>query len=67
LWVFFITRAAQLVVGSAGVIATVAGIVGNAALCLWAVLEIGWGVNPFRRVLGAVVLVGEIATHLRGN
>jgi hypothetical protein len=23
---------------------------------IWAVMEIGWGVNPFRRILGAVVL-----------
>lgn len=26
------------------------------AFIVWSIMEIGWGVNPFRRMLGAVVL-----------
>lgn len=29
---------------------------GTAALLWWSTAEVGWGVNPFRRMLGAVVL-----------
>jgi|GEM_PF-1773716 len=32
----------------------------------WAVLEVGWGVNPFRRGLGAVVLVLSCVGFLLG-
>jgi hypothetical protein len=30
--------------------------IAQAAFIIWAVMEIGWGVNPFRRILGALVL-----------
>jgi len=29
-------------------------------LLLWALLELGWGVNYFRRLLGLIILVGII-------
>lgn len=32
------------------------GKIGSIALIIWAVLELGWGVNYFRRGLGLVVL-----------
>ena len=31
------------------------------ALAWWAVLEVGWGDSPFRRVLGAAVLLAILA------
>jgi type IV secretory pathway VirB2 component (pilin) len=37
-----------------------AGIVATIALAVWAADELIRGVNPFRRVLGAVVLVGIV-------
>lgn len=33
-----------------------AGYISTASLVIWAVLEVGWGVTPFRRTLGTVVL-----------
>jgi hypothetical protein len=39
--------------------------VGTAALGWWAVAEIGWGVNPWRRFLGTMVLTGSVASLLR--
>ena len=36
--------------------------VASAALAIWAVLEIAWGVNPFRRGLGYVVHVRWLCT-----
>ena len=61
LWVFIILTAGRLIFHPAGLLPTVTSIVGAAALITWAVLEIGWGVNPFRRMLGAVVLIAAIA------
>jgi hypothetical protein len=34
------------------------------ALGIWALLEIFWGASPFRRVLGAVVLVFMILSRV---
>ena len=44
-------------------------VVGTAALVLWALDEVLRGVNPFRRLLGGTVLVGQVLTlvaRLRG-
>ena len=46
-----------------------AALLGAALACfVWAVLEIGWGVNPFRRILGVLglVVLAAIALHGRG-
>jgi len=53
-----------VVVGWTGVLdetrsATLAG-VGRGALVVWALDELVRGASPFRRLLGAVVLVGQI-------
>jgi hypothetical protein len=40
------------------------GIVAGIALAIWAILEIVRGDSPFRRVLGAVVLVAMVASRL---
>ena len=48
-----LTVAAFLIAGASGLwVSRAAGL----AWIYWSALEIGWGVNPFRRVLGAVVL-----------
>lgn len=54
LWIWIATA----IVGRflSGGAATVVGVIGSVALAVWAVLEIGWGVNPFRRILGGIVL-----------
>ncbi len=39
-----------------GQVREVANWIAQLIFALWAVLEIGWGVNPFRRILGAAVL-----------
>lgn len=43
---------------------TVFSVISAIALAAWAVLEIAKGVNPFRRALGAVVLLGMIVSRL---
>lgn len=43
--------------------AAVSGL-GRGALVVWALDELVRGVNPFRRVLGAVVLTGQLASVL---
>ena len=57
LWGFLAAAAVQWVIHPGG---WVVSVLGMAALVIWAFLEIGWGANPFRRLLGAVVLLGEI-------
>ena len=43
-----------------------AGVASALAWAYWSALEIGWGVNPFRRILGASVLVAvPLAAWLR--
>jgi len=46
-----------------GAFATTFGYIGTAALTYWAGDEIARGVNPFRRLVGVVVLTG-IVVHL---
>jgi hypothetical protein len=54
LWIWI----ASAVIGrfASGGIGTAVGVIGSLALAVWAALEVGWGVNPFRRILGGVVL-----------
>ena len=40
-----------------GIVHNIAQIIFLVALAVWAVLEIGWGTNYFRRALGLIVLV----------
>jgi hypothetical protein len=56
LWIWIVATVVGLVV-SAGWIS----VVDTVALAVWAVLEIWKGVNPFRRGLGAIVLLGILA------
>jgi hypothetical protein len=63
LWVWIAARALGWVL-HAGAVEQVVSLVGSAALVLWAVLEIRSGVNPWRRLLGLVVLVWTGASVL---
>ncbi len=42
---------------SKGQMHRVANGISQTAFVIWALMEIVWGVNPFRRILGSVVLV----------
>jgi hypothetical protein len=53
LWVFIVATAIRAVLHPHGAI-------GTGALLVWAALEVARGANPFRRILGAVVLVGVV-------
>jgi hypothetical protein len=61
--VFLVATFAGWVLTPDGTVGTVLSWVARAALVWWAVLEVGWGVNPFRRVLGATFL-GLVAWRL---
>lgn len=61
LWVWIAATAVRVVASPSGTAATALSVVGGLGLAVWAVLELGWGVNPWRRLLGAVVLVGQLA------
>ena len=60
LWVFLAATATRLLFHPAGTLGTIVSVVGTISLVVWAVLEIIRGDSPFRRVLGAVVLMGLV-------
>lgn len=62
---YLLATAGHLVFRSTSAASTVLATVASAALAIWAVLEIAWGVNPFRRGLGSVVLVLVVVSALR--
>jgi hypothetical protein len=39
-----------------GQVKEIANWIGQVSFLIWAIMEIGWGVNPFRRILGGIVL-----------
>ncbi|MDQ3023093.1 MAG: hypothetical protein M3R04_01715 [bacterium] len=55
LWVWIICKVLSLFLH--GQFASIVNVVAVLALCVWAVLEIGWGRNLFRRILGSTVLI----------
>jgi hypothetical protein len=57
LWVFLAATATRLVFHPNGVLGTIVSALGTVGLVVWALLEIARGESPFRRVLGAVVLL----------
>ena len=61
LFIWFAATAAQWLFAPEGDVATALGIIGTLALAWWAIDEILRGVNPFRRMLGALVLAGIAA------
>lgn len=60
LWLYLVATAARLVFDPSGTAADVLSIVAGVGLVTWAVLEVGRGDSPFRRVLGAAVLVAFV-------
>ena len=57
LWIFLAATAIRLLFHPAGALGTIVSAVGTVCLVVWAALEIFRGDSPFRRVLGAVVLI----------
>ncbi len=64
LWIFLAATAVRLLFQPNGSASTVVSLVSGVSLAVWAVAEIARGASPFRRVLGAVVLVGLLAELL---
>jgi hypothetical protein len=62
---YLLATVIHLVLRSGTTVSTVVAAVASAALVIWAVLEIGWGVNPFRRGLGSVVLILVVVSAFR--
>lgn len=56
LWIWIIALVLAIVFGH-NVITKWLGIIGGISIIIWAALEVGWGVNYFRRTLGALVLL----------
>jgi hypothetical protein len=56
--VFIAATLARRLLDPAGTIGTALTVVGTGALLWWALDEVIRGVNPWRRILGTVVLVG---------
>lgn len=57
---FLVARVAEWVLGSGGTGSRLIHWLGTAALLWWSVGELARGVNPFRRILGAVVLTALV-------
>ena len=56
LWIFIGAALIRRVVDPAGTARTIVSAIALVAIVWWAIDEIARGVNPFRRLLGAVVL-----------
>ena len=61
LWVFLGASALLSLLDPTGVADTVLTDVAAGALFIWAADELARGVNPWRRVLGAVVMLSQLA------
>jgi hypothetical protein len=59
LWVFFGATIVGWIVKPSGTARTALGVVGTAALAVWALDEVVRGVNPWRRLLGGSFLAFE--------
>jgi hypothetical protein len=57
---FIVAAVLRTVVHLSAALHTTVDIIAGAALLLWALWEVLRGVNPFRRILGAVVVVLEV-------
>lgn len=63
--VWLVVSTARVLLGLGGGWGVALRVVATLALGWWAVDEIGRGANPWRRMLGAVVLAGLVASLLR--
>lgn len=66
LWVFLAATAVRLLFHPDGTAGTVVSVVSTTALVVWALIEIAVGSSPFRRVLGALVLLSVVVRLLLG-
>jgi hypothetical protein len=60
LWIFIVASVVRRFGHPHGTFGTIVGVVAAGSLLFWAGDEIVRGVNPFRRILGAVVLVATV-------
>lgn len=58
LWIYLVATAVRMALHPTGAVGKAVTLISTAALVWWSVVEIGWGSSLFRRLLGAVVLVG---------
>ena len=65
LWIFLVAAALRWVMSPTGTGATILDVLATGALLWWGVDEIVRGVNPFRRLLGAVVVTGALILLMR--
>ena len=66
LWFFIAAWTTNKLVQPAGLAGKALSGAASASLALWSLDEIARGVNPWRRALGAGVLVAETVSWLRG-
>lgn len=62
LWLVLAVFAARTLLHPGGTAGAVLSSVGTVLLLAWAALEVLNGVNPFRRLLGAVVAISQLVT-----
>jgi hypothetical protein len=60
LWIFLVAAVVRRLVHPRGAVGTAVTVVATGALLWWAVDEVVRGVNPFRRLLGGLVLVATV-------
>lgn len=60
LWMWIVATAVRVALHPAGTLGAAVRVVGVAALLAWALDEIVRGVNPWRRLLGALVFAGQV-------
>lgn len=65
LWIFLVAAVVRWLTSPTGTGATVIDVIAGGALLWWGVDEMVRGVNPFRRMLGAVVVTGELILLMR--
>jgi hypothetical protein len=65
LWIFLVATGIRWAISPTGASATIIDLVATGALLWWAVDEIVRGVNPFRRLLGLLVVTGELILLMR--
>ena len=64
LWIFIVAAGIRAVAHPHGAVGTVVSVAAGVSLAVWAVLEILRGESPFRRVLGAGVLVVSVLGYV---
>lgn len=62
--VWLAATAVRLALDPTGTWGTPTSVVGTIALATWSIAEIAWGVNPWRRALGTLVLTTQLLPHL---